>query len=171
MPPGCATVASSHGGTLEPCAARFEDAFIDLLGGGPGGRSAIAENEWTVVTSAADIAVSCKHLTKRFGDFVATDDVNFDVSKGEIFGLLGPNGAGKSTTFKMLCGLLKPTSGEARVGGLDLRRAPSAAKVQTRLHGAEVLALWAAVGAPEPRVLFRRLRTDGCSCAANASTR
>jgi len=67
-------------------------------------------------------------LTRHFGDFIAADDVTFEVRKGEIFGLLGPNGAGKSTTFKMLCGLLKPTSGDARVAGLDMRRAPSSAK-------------------------------------------
>jgi ABC-2 type transport system ATP-binding protein len=54
--------------------------------------------------------------------------VTFDVQHGEIFGLLGPNGAGKSTTFKMLCGLLKPTDGEASVVGHDLRHAPSRAK-------------------------------------------
>ena len=72
--------------------------------------------------------VECRHLTKRFGAFVATDEVTFQVRPGEIFGLLGPNGAGKSTTFKMLCGLLKPSSGEARVAGLDLRRASGQAK-------------------------------------------
>ena len=96
--------------------SRFEDAFIDLLGGGPGGRSAIAE-KMDAIDLGGDVAVSCKQLTKRFGDFTATEDVTFDVAQGEIFGLLGPNGAGKSTTFKMLCGLLKPTSGEARVAG------------------------------------------------------
>jgi ABC-2 type transport system ATP-binding protein len=74
------------------------------------------------------VAVSCRDLTKRFGEFVATDHVSFDVRPGEIFGLLGPNGAGKSTTFKMLCGLLKATSGVAYVAGHDLRRAPSRAK-------------------------------------------
>ncbi|MGE0776584.1 MAG: ABC transporter ATP-binding protein, partial [Sphingomonadaceae bacterium] len=79
---------------------------------------------------ASDIAVSCRDLTKRFGDFTATDNVSFEVRKGEIFGLLGPNGAGKSTTFKMLCGLLKPSNGEAHVVGLDLRRATGAAKSQ-----------------------------------------
>src|SRR3546814_4535466 len=84
------------------------------------------------VELASDVAVSCRDLTKRFGDFTATDMVSFEVRKGEIFGLLGPNGAGKSTTFKMLCGLLKPTSGEAQVVGLDLRRATGAAKGQLR---------------------------------------
>jgi ABC-2 type transport system ATP-binding protein len=67
-------------------------------------------------------------LTRRFGTFTATDRVSFQVRRGEIFGLLGPNGAGKSTTFKMLCGLLKPTSGQAQVMGLDLRTATSEAK-------------------------------------------
>ena len=115
-------VAAMHGGRLEAAPPRFEDAFVDLLGGGPGGRSSIARM-MDPVDLGTDIAVSCRQLTKRFGDFVATDNVTFDVGKGEIFGLLGPNGAGKSTTFKMLCGLLKPTLGEARVVGLDLRRA------------------------------------------------
>jgi ABC-2 type transport system ATP-binding protein len=74
--------------------------------------------------------VSCRHLTRRFGDFVAADDVSFTVRPGEIMGLLGPNGAGKSTTFKMLCGLLKPSSGEARVAGVDLRHGASDAKLR-----------------------------------------
>jgi ABC-2 type transport system ATP-binding protein len=108
---------------------RFEDAFIDLLGGGPGGKSALAER-LPPVKLDSEIAVSCRNLTKRFGNFTATDKVSFEVRKGEIFGLLGPNGAGKSTTFKMLCGLLKPTHGEAEVAGLDLRRATGAAKGQ-----------------------------------------
>ncbi|MEB2284838.1 MAG: multidrug ABC transporter ATP-binding protein [Polyangiaceae bacterium UTPRO1] len=107
--------------------ARFEDAFIDLLGGGPGGTSILAER-LPPVELGSDIAVSCRNLTKRFGDFTATDNVSFEVHKGEIFGLLGPNGAGKSTTFKMLCGLLKPSAGEAQVVGHDLRRATGAAK-------------------------------------------
>jgi ABC-2 type transport system ATP-binding protein len=122
-------IARIHGGSLESTAPRFEDAFIDLLGGGPGGRSAIAQ-KMDPVDPGIDIAVSCRALTKHFGDFVATDNLTFDVAKGEIFGLLGPNGAGKSTAFKMLCGLLKPTSGDARVVGLDLRRAESKAKLK-----------------------------------------
>jgi ABC-2 type transport system ATP-binding protein len=121
-------LAGRFDGELEPVAPRFEDAFIDLLGGGPGGHSTIAERT-APVTLETPAAVSCRGLTKRFGPFVATDAVTFDVRPGEIFGLLGPNGAGKSTTFKMLCGLLKPTSGEAHVVGHDLRQAPSAAKL------------------------------------------
>ena len=65
-------------------------------------------------------AVEIRDLVKTFGTFVAVDHVNLSVQKGEIFGFLGPNGAGKSTTIRMLCGLLKPTSGSATVGGLDI---------------------------------------------------
>ncbi|HMN21368.1 MAG TPA: ATP-binding cassette domain-containing protein [Ottowia sp.] len=120
-------LADTAGVELAQVPARFEDAFIDLLGGGPGGTSQLAER-LPPVELGSDIAVSCRNLTKRFGDFTATDNVSFEVHKGEIFGLLGPNGAGKSTTFKMLCGLLKPTAGEAQVVGHDLRRATGAAK-------------------------------------------
>lgn len=122
-------LAAEVGASLEPVQPRFEDAFIDLLGGGPGGTSALAERI-DQVELASEVAVSCRHLTKRFGDFTATDNVSFEVQKGEIFGLLGPNGAGKSTTFKMLCGLLKPTEGEAHVVGHDLRYATGSAKSQ-----------------------------------------
>ncbi|MEN9489680.1 MAG: hypothetical protein RJA63_129 [Pseudomonadota bacterium] len=114
---------------VESVAPRFEDAFVDLLGGGPGGTSVIAEL-MPPVALANDIAVSCTNLTRRFGDFTATDRVSFEVRQGEIFGLLGPNGAGKSTTFKMLCGLLKPSAGSAHVVGLNLAKAASAAKNQ-----------------------------------------
>ncbi|MGB7757990.1 MAG: ATP-binding cassette domain-containing protein [Salinisphaera sp.] len=123
------TLAEGVGAAVAPVAARFEDAFVDLLGGGPGGTSALAAR-MPPVTLADPKAVVCRDLTKCFGDFTATDNVSFEVARGEIFGLLGPNGAGKSTTFKMLCGLLKPTRGEARVAGHDLRRATGAAKSQ-----------------------------------------
>ncbi|HSH30401.1 MAG TPA: ATP-binding cassette domain-containing protein [Thiohalobacter sp.] len=120
-------LAEAAGARLAPVQPRFEDAFVDLLGGGPGGTSALAERI-DPVELESDIAVSCRHLTKRFGEFTATDNVSFEVHKGEIFGLLGPNGAGKSTTFKMLCGLLKPTAGQAQVVGHDLRHATGKAK-------------------------------------------
>jgi ABC-2 type transport system ATP-binding protein len=67
-------------------------------------------------------------LTKRFGAFVAVDHIDLEVRKGEVFGFLGPNGAGKSTTIRMLCGLLKPTSGHARVAGYDVARNPEAVR-------------------------------------------
>ncbi len=69
-------------------------------------------------------SVELVHLTKRFGDFLAVDDVSLTVQKGEIFGFLGPNGAGKSTTIRILCGLLTPTSGTASVAGFDVSREP-----------------------------------------------
>src|SRR5947207_12630709 len=65
-------------------------------------------------------AVCIEKLVKRFGDFVAVDDVSIEVARGEIFGFLGPNGAGKSTTIRVMCGLLAPTSGRATVGGYDV---------------------------------------------------
>jgi len=110
-----------EGTKVIPAPPRFEDAFVDLLGGGPGGRSKLAEATQTQ-TDADTHVIEARGLTKRFGDFTAAQDITFDIKRGEIFGLLGPNGAGKSTTFKMLCGLLKPTAGEGRVAGFDLRR-------------------------------------------------
>jgi len=72
--------------------------------------------------------ITVSDLTKRFGDFVAVDRLTFDVRQGEVFGFLGSNGAGKSTTIRMLCGLLKPTSGTAIVGGVDVSRDPEGVK-------------------------------------------
>jgi ABC-2 type transport system ATP-binding protein len=76
----------------------------------------------------ADPAITVRDLTRRFGRFTAVDRISFDVERGEIFGFLGANGAGKSTTIRMLCGLLKPTSGTAMVGGIDVSRDPEAVK-------------------------------------------
>ena len=67
-----------------------------------------------------ETVIRTKKLTKRFGDFVAVDEITFDVHKGEIFGFLGANGAGKTTAMRMLCGLSIPTSGEAMVAGFDV---------------------------------------------------
>jgi ABC-2 type transport system ATP-binding protein len=75
-------------------------------------------------------AIEVRHLTRRFGAFVAVNDLSFDVGQGEIFGFLGSNGAGKSTTIRMLCGLLRPTSGSATVGGTDVGRDPEAVKLR-----------------------------------------
>ena len=80
------------------------------------------------LTVEAPERIVAKELTKRFGDFTAADHISFTVRAGEIFGLLGPNGAGKSTTFRMLCGLSRPTSGQCSVDGVDLLRAGSAAR-------------------------------------------
>lgn len=66
--------------------------------------------------------ISCRNLTRRFGEFTAVNNLNFEVASGAICAFLGPNGAGKSTTVKMLTGLLPPSSGEAEVCGLDVRQ-------------------------------------------------
>lgn len=67
-----------------------------------------------------DYAISIKNLTKKFGSFTAVSGISFDIPKGKIFGFLGPNGSGKSTTIRMICGVLRPTSGEGKVLGYDL---------------------------------------------------
>lgn len=75
-----------------------------------------------------DNAVSVDRLCKKFGRFVAVNQISFDIPHGEIFGLLGPNGAGKTTTIRMLCGLLKPDGGSARVLGYDVAKNPEEIK-------------------------------------------
>jgi ABC-type multidrug transport system ATPase subunit len=67
-----------------------------------------------------ELMIACEGLTKRFGHFTAVDHVTFSISKGSIFGFLGPNGSGKSTVIRMLCGILEPTEGTARVAGFDV---------------------------------------------------
>lgn len=121
--------AEEHHLKIFPTPPRFEDAFIDILGGGPKGESLLAKN----IPAIHDIrptVVEAKGLTKKFGNFTAADDITFSIKPGEIFGLLGPNGAGKSTTFKMLCGLLKPTLGQSFVNGLNLQVSPGKARSQ-----------------------------------------
>jgi ABC-2 type transport system ATP-binding protein len=73
-------------------------------------------------------SVKVEHLTKLFGTFVAVDDISFEVLRGEIFGFLGPNGSGKSTTIRILCGLLRPSSGHAEVAGIDVAKNPEAVR-------------------------------------------
>ena len=119
--------AGTEWAAVEP---RFEDAFIDRMGGGPGGESVLARHVRSI-PGDGQVVIEAEKLTKKFGDFAATDEVSFQVRRGEIYGLLGPNGAGKSTTFKMMCGLLKPTAGRAAVVGLDLRK--SAGKARQKL--------------------------------------
>ncbi len=114
---------------ISPTPPRFEDAFIDILGGGPGGNSALAES-MPMREAHQEGIIEATGLTKKFGTFTAADNITFSVKSGEIFGLLGPNGAGKSTTFKMLCGLLKPTEGKALVNGVDLQVAPGEARAK-----------------------------------------
>jgi ABC-2 type transport system ATP-binding protein len=73
-------------------------------------------------------AIEVRRLSRRFGQFIAVNDLSFAVGRGEIFGFLGSNGAGKSTTIRMLCGLLRPSSGTALVGGIDVSADPEGVK-------------------------------------------
>ena len=75
-------------------------------------------------------AIEARALSKQFGDFVAVEGVSFAVAQGEVFGLLGPNGAGKSTAIRMLCGILAPSGGEARVAGHDISREPEVVRAR-----------------------------------------
>jgi len=115
---------------LKEVKPRFEDAFMDLL------KEKITKEDSPLAKMMPKISksdkspVEVKNLVKTFGDFTAVNDISFSVNYGEIFGLLGPNGAGKSTTFKMLCGLLKPTQGEAFISGLSLKNLKSKARVK-----------------------------------------
>lgn len=74
------------------------------------------------------LAIEVKNLTKKFGHFTAVNNITFSLKKGEIFGFLGPNGAGKSTTIRILCGLLRPTSGSGKVGGYNIETQPEEIK-------------------------------------------
>jgi ABC-2 type transport system ATP-binding protein len=122
-------------GQAQPAEPRLEDGFMLLLRArGEGPRAADAKALEAMARPAPPRggddapAIEVRDLVRRFGDFVAVDRTTFSVRRGEIFGLLGPNGAGKTTTFRMLCGLLPASSGQARVAGLDLRRARAAAR-------------------------------------------
>jgi len=88
------------------------------------------------------------NLTRRFGSFTAVDHVTFQVQRGEVFGFLGSNGSGKSTTIRMLCGLLAPSEGEARVAGLDVRT--QASQISTRIgYMSQKVSLYANLTAQE----------------------
>jgi ABC-2 type transport system ATP-binding protein len=101
-------------------------------------------------------AVNVHSLTRKFGDFVAVDGVTFDVARGEIFGFLGPNGAGKTTTIKMLTGLLRPSSGSARVAGFDV--ATDAASIKLNIgYMSQLFSLYADLTVDENIQLFAGL--------------
>lgn len=112
---------------LEPTKPRFEDAVIDMLGGCPKGESELSK-KLELNNHSLEYVIEAKALVKQYGDFYAVKDNTFQVKRGEIFGLLGPNGAGKSTSFKMLCGLVTPTSGTAKIMGMDIHKDLSKAR-------------------------------------------
>ncbi len=105
----------------------FENKVIELMGGYKQEPSKIAEN-YTLLKDIQDCTVEADNLEKKYGSFYAVKNNSFCIHKGEIFGLLGPNGAGKSTSFKMMCGLAKPTNGTARIMGIDITKDPEKAR-------------------------------------------
>ena len=113
---------------IKPVEPHFEDAFITRLKT----RNELKQQDETLSNSmqdaAEDIVIHVDKLTRKFGDFIAVNNISFSVKKGEVFGLLGANGAGKSTAFRMLCGLLPVSSGKVSVAGLDLRVAAANAR-------------------------------------------
>jgi ABC-2 type transport system ATP-binding protein len=108
------------------------------------------------------------HLTKRYGNFTAVDDIDLVVPSGELFGFLGPNGAGKTTTFRMIAGILQPTSGTVEIGGIDINLRPLEAKsrlgfipdrpfVYDKLTGGEFLRFAAALYGQHGPAVERRI--------------
>ena len=108
------------------------------------------------------------HLTKQYGKFTAVDDIDLVVPSGELFGFLGPNGAGKTTTFRMIAGILRPTSGTVQIGGIDINRNPLDAKarlgfipdrpfVYDKLTGGEFLRFAAALYGQQGPAVERRI--------------
>jgi ABC-2 type transport system ATP-binding protein len=131
-------------------------------------RAIDAEDRGGETASPPEHWVEVEHLTKRFGEFTAVDDISFQVRRGEIFGVLGPNGAGKTTTLRMLVGLLKPTAGTIRVAGVDMAAEPMAARAQIaympdtpylyeKLTGREFLHFIAGLYQVAPDVADRRI--------------
>ena len=116
---------------------------------------------------AAVAAIEVHGLVRRFGAFVAVDHVSFAVQRGEIFGLLGPNGAGKSTIFRMLCGLLPPSGGSARVAGRDMLHAPAAARSRVG-YMAQRFSLYAELSVRENLRFFARVYGLGRAAQARA---
>ncbi len=117
--------------TASPVPPRFEDVFVDMLSRHDAPTASTAHAPSIPHDTTADDGtpvIQVAELVRRFGDFRAVDGISFDVRRGEIFGLLGANGAGKSTTFRMLCGLLPPSSGHLEVAGHDLRHSAATAR-------------------------------------------
>lgn len=130
-PPGLyEQVHAAHG---KACPPSLEDAYMCLLGGISHQPSPYASLPIKTDGAASDKdspKIIAKNLNKKFGSFTAVHALNLEVRAGQIFGLLGPNGAGKTTTFQMLCGLLRPSSGECFVAGVNLLNSGSLARAR-----------------------------------------
>lgn len=112
---------------LAETSQEFEEKVIELMGGYKNEPSRIAQN-YKPLAYNIDCAVEADNLEKRYGNFYAVKNNSFCIKRGEIFGLLGPNGAGKSTSFKMMCGLAKPTGGTAKIMEIDILKDPEKAR-------------------------------------------
>jgi ABC-2 type transport system ATP-binding protein len=115
-----------------------------------------------------DAMIQIKGLTKRYGTFTAVDGIDLEVPRGQILGFLGPNGAGKTTTLRMIAGILKPTAGSVKIGGIDILEQPSAAKammgfipdrpfIYEKLTGGEFLRFVAGLYGQSGDVVERRM--------------
>ena len=161
---------------VTPVAPRFEDALIDLLrqrraeaegrnaaSGKHGGEDDVAAAGTLQPDTPTDAAsegessavIDVRNVVRKFGDFTAVRDISFAVRRGEVFGLLGANGAGKTTTFRMLCGLLPPTSGRLTVAGIDVRRAAAAARARIG-YMAQKFSLYGTLNVRENLAFFSR---------------
>ena len=171
--PGAAELG---GEALEHLPPRFEDGFVAALappphaplpqGEGENGKTSPSPRGRGLGGGGAD-AITVSDLVRRFGAFTAVDHVSFAVRRGEIFGLLGPNGAGKSTIFRMLCGLLRPSGGQARVAGADLLRAPAEARGRIG-YMAQRFSLYAELSVRENLRFFARVYGLGRAAQAHA---
>jgi ABC-2 type transport system ATP-binding protein len=112
--------------------------------------------------------IELRSLTKRYGVFTAVDSIDLDVPRGEIFGFLGPNGAGKTTTLRMIAGILRPTAGSVKIGGIDISADPRAAKsklgfipdrpfIYEKLTGGEFLRFVAGLFGQDGAIVERRM--------------
>ncbi len=112
--------------------------------------------------------IQLSSLTKRYGAFTAVDTIDLEVPKGQLFGFLGPNGAGKTTTLRMIAGILRPSAGTVRVGGVDIAAQPMAAKamlgyipdrpyIYEKLTGAEFLRFVAGLYGQHGAIVERRM--------------
>jgi len=117
------------GATFKECEPNFEDGFMHILGVDFNGVSPL-EEFIKPIDIQSEYVIEVQDLCKSFGSFQAAQNINFSIKKGEIFGLLGPNGAGKSTIFKMLCGLIKPTSGKANILGYSFEHSSLKARAK-----------------------------------------
>ena len=128
--------AGIEGANVEAVSPRFEDSFVARLREHRTSLAAAPSEQRAAASPPArhnDFSgpmIDVHGLERKFGDFYAVKNVSFEVRQGEVFGLLGANGAGKTTTFRMLCGLLPVSGGELHVAGVDLRRAPAAARAR-----------------------------------------